>query len=152
MRSIWVRAGLGALAVFALGMMLYSAARATKAKAKEALLQLKSELDSGAVLAVDHLAHGVPFILDGQTLGHLTILTFEPGTDSTSPSLSALVALDREHLDAAMLATRPPTAGSARSVKCASSRSAWCGRCARARPPWRNSASGARSPSTPCTD
>jgi len=105
MRSIWVRAGLGALAVFALGMMLYNAARATKAKAKEALLELKSELDSGAVVAFDHLDRAVPFILDGRKLGQLTSLTFEPGAGSASPSLSALVALDRDHLDPAMLAS-----------------------------------------------
>ena len=105
MRSIWVRAGLGALAVFALGMMLYTAARATKAKAKEALLELKSELDSGAVVAFDRLDRAVPFILDGQQLGQLTSLSFEPGTAASTASLTAQVALDREHLDAAMLSS-----------------------------------------------
>lgn len=105
MRSIWVRAGLGALAVFALGMMLYTAVRTTKAKAKAALLQLKTELDSGAAVAFDHADRAVPFVLDGQELGQLTSLTFEPGAGAEAPSLRALVALDREHLDAAMLAS-----------------------------------------------
>ena len=53
MRSFWVRAGLGALAVFALGMLLYTAAGRTRARAKQSLLEFKSELDSGAVLAGD---------------------------------------------------------------------------------------------------
>ena len=79
--------------------------RTTKAKAKEALLQLKTELDSGAVVAFDHLDRAVPFVLDGQKLGHLTSLNFEPGAGAAAPSLSALVALDREHLDAAMLSS-----------------------------------------------
>jgi len=105
MRSIWLRAGFGALAVFALGMMLYTAVRTTKAKAKAALLELKSELDSGAVVAFDHLDRAVPFILDGRKLGRLTSLTLDPGAGGVQPSLSALVALDREHLDAAMLAS-----------------------------------------------
>jgi len=105
MRSIWVRAGLGALAVFAIGMMFVSAVRTTKAKAKEALLQLKTELDSGAAVAFDHFDRAVPFILDGRKLGHLTSLNFEPGAGAVAPSLSALVALDREHLDAAMLSS-----------------------------------------------
>lgn len=103
MRSIWVRAGLGALAVFAIGMMFHTAVHTTKAKAKAALLQLKTELDSGAVVAFDHLDREVPFILDGRKLGHLASLTFEPGAGAVVPSLSAVVALDREGLDAAML-------------------------------------------------
>ena len=103
MRSIWVRAGLGALAVFAIGMMIHTAVHTTKAKATGALLQLKTELDSGAVVAFDHLDREVPFILDGRKLGHLASLTFEPGAGAVVPSLSAVVALDREGLDAAML-------------------------------------------------
>ena len=105
MRSIWVRAGLGALAVFAIGMMLYTAVRTTKAKAKEALLQLKTELDSGAVVAFDHLDRAIPFVLDGQRMGQLKSLDFEPGSGTATPSLRAQVSLDREHLDAAMLAS-----------------------------------------------
>ena len=103
MRSIWVRAGLGALAVFAIGMMLYSALGATKARAKQALLEFKSELDSGAVVAFDHRA--IPFVLNGRTLGRLTSLTLSPGNDGSAPALSALVALDRDELDPAMLST-----------------------------------------------
>lgn len=105
MRSIWVRAGLGALAIFALGMLLFNAARSTKARAKEALLELKSELDSGAVVAVDRLDRAVPFILDGRKLGELTSLTLEPGHGAATPALHAQVALDREHLDPAMLSS-----------------------------------------------
>jgi len=105
MRSIWVRAGLGALAVFAIGMMFVSVVRTTKARAKEALLQLKTELDSGTVVAFDHFDRAVPFILDGRKVGHLTSLNFEPGAGAVAPSLSALVALDREHLDAGMLSS-----------------------------------------------
>ena len=105
MRSIWLRAGLGALAVFALGMMLYTAVRTTKAKAKAALLQLKTELDSGGVVALDHLDRAVPFMLDGQRMGRLTSLTFEPGAGAAAPSLNAQVSLDREHLDPAILAS-----------------------------------------------
>lgn len=104
MRSIWVRAGVGALAVFALGMMLYTALRATKAKAKEALAELKSELDSGAVVAFDHLDRAIPFVLDGQKMGQLTRLNLEPGPGG-APSLQALVSLDREHLDPVMLSS-----------------------------------------------
>ena len=102
MRSIWIRAGVGALAVFAVGMLLYSAVRSTKARAKQALLELKSELDSGAVVALGKVDRAVPFVLDGRTLGRLTSLDLGPGAGGT-PSLRALVALDRDHLDAAML-------------------------------------------------
>jgi hypothetical protein len=105
MRSIWVRAGLGALAVFALGMMLNSAVRATKSKAKAALLELKAELDSGAVVAVNHLDRAIPFVLDGRHVGQLTQLSLEPGQGTAPPTLNALVSLDREHLDAAMLSS-----------------------------------------------
>lgn len=104
MRSIWVRAGVGALAVFALGMMLYTAFETTKARAKQALLELKSELDSGSVVAFDH-RQGVPFVLDGQTLGRLTSLSLTPGTGASMAVVRALVALDRDHLDPAMLST-----------------------------------------------
>jgi len=105
MRSIWVRAGVGALAVFALGMMLYTALQTTKAKAKQALMEFKSELDSGAVVAFDHREGSVPFVLDGQQLGRLTSLSLDPGEAGSMPALAAVVALDRDHLDPAMLST-----------------------------------------------
>ena len=104
MRSIWVRAGVGALAVFALGMMLYTAVRTTKAKARQALMEFKSELDSGASVAFGHLDRAIPFIVDGRTLGQLTSLTLSPGEGGT-PALRALVTLDRDHLDPAMLSS-----------------------------------------------
>lgn len=104
MRSIWIRAGLGALAVFALGMLLYTAVGRTKARAKAALLELKAEMDSGAVVA-GHFDRVVPFILDGRTVGRLTQLSFAPGVTGASPSLSASVSLDRDQLDAAMLSS-----------------------------------------------
>ena len=85
MRSIWVRAGLGALAVFALGMLLYTAAGRTKARARQALMELKAELDSGAVLAGDHLDRAIPFVLNGRTLGELTNLTLVPGEGGAAP-------------------------------------------------------------------
>lgn len=102
MRSIWVRAGLGAVAVFALGMLLYTAAGRTKARAKAALLEFKSELDSGAVLA-GSMAGAVPFVLDGRRMGQLTSLTLGP-EDGTA-ALHALVSLDRDRLDPAMLSS-----------------------------------------------
>ena len=105
MRSIWVRAGLGAIAVFALGMLLYTAAGRTRARAREALMELKAELDSGAVLAGDRLDRAIPFVLDGRTLGELTNLTLDPGQGDTAPALHALVSLDRDHLDPAMLSS-----------------------------------------------
>lgn len=105
MRSIWVRAGVGALLVFALGMMLYTAVRATKARAKQALMELKADLDSGAVVAFDHLDRAVPFVLDGRKLGRLTELTLTPGEGGAMPALTAVVALDRDHLDPVMLST-----------------------------------------------
>ena len=105
MRSIWVRAGFGALAVFALGMMLYTAVRSTKNRARQALLELKSELDSGATVAFNHLDRGVPFVLDGRKLGQLTSLTLSPGSANSAPVLSAAVRLDRDQLDPTMLAT-----------------------------------------------
>ncbi len=105
MRSIWVRAGVGALAVFGLGMMLYTAVRTTKAKAKEALLELKAELDSGSAAAVARLDRSVPFVLDGRTLGRLASMSLLPEGESGAPSLRALVALDREHLDPVMLSS-----------------------------------------------
>ena len=102
MRSIWVRAGVGALAVFGLGMLLYTVARRTKDRARQALIELKSELDSGAVVTMDH---AVPFVLDGRTLGRLTSFTLNPGARGTAPALHALVALDRDQLDPAMLSS-----------------------------------------------
>jgi len=105
MRSIWVRAGVGALAVFVVGMMLYTAVRTTKGKARQALGQLKAELDSGAAVAFDHLDRTVPFVLDGKKLGRLTKLTLDPGDAGAMPALNALVALDRDQLDAAMLSS-----------------------------------------------
>ena len=105
MRSIWVRAGLGALAVFALGMLLYTAAGRTRARARQALMELKSELDSGTVLAAGRLDRAIPFVLDGRTLGELTSLTLGPGEGGTALALHALVSLDREHLDPAMLSS-----------------------------------------------
>ena len=104
MRSIWVRAGVGALAVFALGMMLYTAVRTTKAKARQALMEFKSELDSGSAVGFGHLDRAIPFIVDGRTLGQLTSLTLNPGEGGT-PALRALVTLDRDHLDPAMLSS-----------------------------------------------
>jgi hypothetical protein len=104
MRSIWVRAGLGALAVFALGMLLYTAAGRTKARARQALMELKSELDSGAVLA-GSMGRSMPFVLDGQTLGELRNLTLRPADGGTALALHALVSLDRDHLDPAMLSS-----------------------------------------------
>ena len=105
MRSIWVRAGLGALAVFAIGMLLYTAAGRTKARAKEALMELRAELDSGAVLAGDRPGRSIPFVLDGRTLGELTNFTLAPGEGGTAVALHALVFLDRDHLDPAMLSS-----------------------------------------------
>jgi hypothetical protein len=104
MRSIWVRAGVGALAVFALGMMLHTAVRTTKAKARQALMEFKSELDSGSAVAFGHLDRAIPFIVDGRTLGQLTSLTLNPGEGDTA-ALRALVTLDRGHLDPAMLSS-----------------------------------------------
>ncbi len=104
MRSIWVRAGVGALAVFALGMLLYTAAGRTKARARQALMELKSELDSGQVLAGD-MGRAIPFVLDGRTLGELTNLTLGAGKGGTGVALHALVSLDRDHLDPAMLSS-----------------------------------------------
>lgn len=100
MRSIWIRAGVGALAIFVLGMMLYTAVRTTKGRAKEALLAIKAELDSVSVDAADR---AVPFVLNGRTLGRVTSLTFGPGAGATG--LSALVALDRDQLDPVMLSS-----------------------------------------------
>jgi len=105
MRSIWVRAGVGALAVFALGMMLYTVVRTTKAKARQAFGHLKAELDSGAVAAFDHLDRAVPFVLNGKELGRLANFTLDPGEAGAMPVLNALVALDRDQLDAAMLSS-----------------------------------------------
>jgi hypothetical protein len=99
MRSIWVRAGVGALAIFVLGMMLYTAVRTTKGRAKDALLAIKAELDSVSVDAADR---AVPFVLDGRTLGRVTSLTFAPGAGQ---GLSALVALDRAELNPVMLSS-----------------------------------------------
>jgi hypothetical protein len=105
MRSIWVRAGVGALAVFGLGMLLYTVARRTKDRARQALMELKSELDSGATVAMDSVDHAMPFVLDGRTLGRLTSFTLNPGAKGTAPVLHALVALDRDQLDPAMLSS-----------------------------------------------
>ena len=105
MRSIWVRAGVGALAVFGLGMLLYTVARRTKDRARQVLIELKSELDSGTVMAMDSVDHAIPFVLDGRTLGRLTSLTLNPGAGGTAPALHALVALDRDQLDPAMLSS-----------------------------------------------
>jgi hypothetical protein len=105
MRSIWVRAGVGALAVFGLGMLLYTVARRTKDRARQALIELKSELDSGASVAMDSVDHAIPFVLDGRTLGRLTSFTLNPGARGTAPALHALVALDRDQLDPAMLSS-----------------------------------------------
>jgi hypothetical protein len=85
MRSIWVRAGLGAPRLCYRHDVRQCRARTTKAKAKEALLQLKTELDSGAAVAFDHFDRAVPFILDGRKLGHLTSLNFEPGAGAVGP-------------------------------------------------------------------
>lgn len=104
MRSIWVRAGLGALAVFAVGMLLYTAAGRTKARAKQALLEFKSELDSGAVLAGD-MDGAAPFVLDGRTVGELRNFTLGRGEGGSALALHALVSLDRDHLDPAMLSS-----------------------------------------------
>ena len=105
MRSIWVRAGVGALAVFAIGMLLYTVAGRTKARARQALMEFKSELDSGAVVAIDHQDHATPFVLNGRTLGQLTNLTLDPGQGGTAPALHARVSLDRDYLDPAMLSS-----------------------------------------------
>ncbi len=105
MRSIWVRAGVGALAVFGLGMLLYTVARRTKGRARQALIELKSELDSGTGVAMDSVDHAIPFVLDGRTLGRLTSLTLNPGAGGAAPALHALVALDRDQLDPAMLSS-----------------------------------------------
>ena len=105
MRSIWVRAGLGALAVFVVGMLLYTAAGRTKARARQALMELKAELDSGTVVAVGPPDGAVPFVLNGQKLGQLTNLTLDRGAGGTALALHALVSLDRDHLDPAMLSS-----------------------------------------------
>ena len=104
MRSLWVRAGLGALAVFGLGMLLYTAAGRTRTRAKQALLELKAELDPEAVLA-GNTDTAVPFVLDGRRMGQLTSLTLGPDKDGTALALHALVALDRDQLDPAMLSS-----------------------------------------------
>ena len=44
-------------------------------------------------------------MLDGRTLGELTSLTLGPGEGGTALALHALVSLDREHLDPAMLSS-----------------------------------------------
>jgi hypothetical protein len=124
MRSIWVRAGVGALLVFALGMMLYSAARAGKARATVALDHLKEDVGSSVVAAAAQMS-SMPFSLDGRKIGRLTSLTLDPGSGSSAPTLAALVTLDRDQLDAAVLAScnlvpvRPDRLESSQGFRCA---------------------------------
>lgn len=125
MRSIWVRAGIGALAVFTVGMGLYYAARATKARAVTALGEFKAELDSGTVAAFEKVDRATPFVLDGQRLGRLASLDLTPDAPAGSPALSAVVLLDPAHTDPGMLSTctlvpmHPDSFGDIQEFRCA---------------------------------
>ena len=125
MRSIWVRAGIGALAVFAGGMGLYYAARATKAKAVAALGEIKAELDSGGVAVIEKMDRATPFFVDGQRLGRLANLDLTPGAPEGLPVLSAVVQLDPSQNDPAMLASctlvpvHPDNFGEMQEFRCA---------------------------------
>jgi hypothetical protein len=79
MRSLWTRIGLGALAVFILGMMVVTLGRQAKTAAAQAI---STALQSDAFSSVASAAADIPFRLSGERLGtvrHVDIRRAETG-------------------------------------------------------------------------
>jgi hypothetical protein len=66
MRSLWSKIGIGALAIFLVGMMLITLGRQAKTAAAEAI---NTALESPAFAKVASAASDIPFRLDGERLG-----------------------------------------------------------------------------------
>lgn len=66
MRSLWSKIGIGAMAIFLIGMMLITLARQAKTAAAEAI---NTALESPAFAKLANAASDIPFRLDGQRLG-----------------------------------------------------------------------------------
>lgn len=94
MRAYWTRIGLGALAIFVLGMVLIAGIRRTKDKAVEAIAELKTELGADASRAMlAGIKDSLAFNLDGMRLGTLRRLQIDKPEANTLPAVSAVVAL-----------------------------------------------------------
>jgi hypothetical protein len=92
-RNFWVRVGGGALAIFLVGLALFTAARTAKAKASEAFTDIAGELGGTVPAALARLRDSVAISLDGAPLGRLQHLTIERAGTGEMPALLALVRL-----------------------------------------------------------
>lgn len=94
MRSIWTRAAIGALMIFALGMLLLKGLRSTRDGLSSLASDVKPQVEAQLAEAFSHIDRPVPFILDGTPMGQLMNVRMQRPRHGGSPSVRAVVMLD----------------------------------------------------------
>lgn len=91
MRSLWTRIGLGALGIFAVGMLLITLGRQAKAATKEALA---TAVHRAAMLTAEAAARAdMAFLLDGQQIGRVERVEIRRVAPGDLPEVQATVHL-----------------------------------------------------------
>ena len=94
MKSLWSRIGLGALGVFAVGMLLITLGRQAKAATRDAIA---SAVQHAAVWTSEGAARAeMPFLLNGQAVGTVRQVAVRRARTGDLPELNATVVLTSE--------------------------------------------------------
>lgn len=93
MRSFWLKIGFGALAVFALGMMVLTVGRQAKAAAAQAMAAALRE--GGSVTSVSDAPADIPFRIDGDRIGVVRHLAIRRIARDQLPEVNLAVQLDQ---------------------------------------------------------
>lgn len=90
MRSLWSKIGIGAVAIFLVGMMLITLGRQAKSAAAEAI---NTALESSAFSKVASAASDIPFRLDGERLGTVSRAHIRRNQSGALPEVNLSVEL-----------------------------------------------------------
>ncbi len=94
MRSIWTRAAVGALVIFALGMLLLKGLRSTRDGLSSLAYDVKPQVEAQLAEAFSHIDRPIPFILDGTTMGQLLNVRMQRPKHGGPLTVRAVVMLD----------------------------------------------------------
>ena len=93
MKAFWTKIGLGAIAVFVVGMMLVTLGRQAKTAAAEAL-STAIESSARTVARPASASSHIPFVVNGETLGNVRHAHIQRHNAGTLPEVDLTVELD----------------------------------------------------------
>ncbi len=93
MKAFWTKIGLGAIAVFVVGMMLVTLGRQAKTAAAEAL-STAIESSARTVARTASASSHIPFVVNGETLGNVRHAHIQRHNAGTLPEVNLTVELD----------------------------------------------------------